>query len=69
MNRDFTCRDILFRLNDRRYDSEFTPKYCLVYHNESSGCWREIGSAASKKEALEAARQDCRTHAGPFAQR
>ena len=67
MNRDFTYKGVRFHLNDRRHGNEFTPKYCLVYFNESRGCWHEIGHVSSKKEAMEIAKQDYKIHAGPYA--
>lgn len=36
-NRDFIYKGLQFHLNDAKYHNEFTPKYLLMFWNDSFG--------------------------------
>lgn len=49
-NRDFIYKGLQFHLNDSKYHNEFTPKYLLMFWNDSFGYWQEqihVGSKGS----------------------
>lgn len=49
-NRDFFYKGLQFHLNDVKYHNEFTPKYLLMFWNDSFGYWQEQIHVGSKKE-------------------
>ena len=51
-SRDFIYKGLQFHLNDAKYHNEFTPKYLLMFWNDSFGYWQEQIHVSSKKEAL-----------------
>lgn len=55
MKRDFKLKGIKFRLNNGK-KFVYQSKYEVVYYCDSLECWIEIGSANSKKEAIEVAK-------------
>ena len=39
-SRDFIYKGLQFHLNDAKYHNEFTPKYLLMFWNDSFGYWQ-----------------------------
>lgn len=66
-NRDFIYKGLQFHLNDSKYHNEFTPKYLLMFWNDSFGYWQEQIHVGSKKEALAYIRKCEKSHCRMFA--
>lgn len=49
--RTFFYKELKFHINDAKYNNEFTPKYLLMFWNDSFGYWQEQLHVGSKKEA------------------
>lgn len=47
-SRDFIYKGLQFHLNDAKYHNEFTPKYLLMFWNDSFGYWQEQIHVSSK---------------------
>ena len=52
---------------DAKYHNEFTPKYLLMFWNDSFGYWQEQIHVGSKKEALAYIRECEKSHCRMFA--
>lgn len=50
--RTFFYKRLKFHLNDAKYHNEFTPKYLLMFWNDSFEYWQEQVHVGRKKEAL-----------------
>ena len=66
-NRDFIYKGLQFHLNYAKYHNEFTPKYLLMFWNDSFGYWQEQIHVGSKKEALAYIRECEESHCRMFA--
>lgn len=66
-NREFIYKGLQFHLNDSKYHNEFTPKYLLMFWNDSFGYWQEQIHVGSKKEALAYIRKCEKSHCRMFA--
>lgn len=51
-SRDFIFKGLRFHLNDAKYQNEYTPKYLLMFWNDSFGYWQEQIHVGSKKKLL-----------------
>lgn len=51
-NRDFIYKGLQFHLNDSKYHNEFTPKYLLMFWNDSFGYWQEQIHVVQKRKLL-----------------
>lgn len=54
-------------MNDAKYHNEFTPKYLLMFWNDSFGYWQEQIHVGSKKEALAYIRECEKSYCRMFA--
>lgn len=61
VNRDFEINGVKFHLNEGR-KFVYQSKYEVVYYCENLDCWIEIGSANSKKEAIQVAKEFLKYH-------
>ena len=77
-SRDFIYKGLQFHLNDAKYHNEFTPKYLLMFWNDSFGYWQGKNyvyskkhpqqiHVSSKKEALAYIRECEKSHCRMFA--
>ena len=48
-NRDFIYKGLQFHLNDSKYHNEFTPKYLLMFWNDSFGYWQKGSSCIHQR--------------------
>lgn len=65
--RTFFYKELKFHINDAKYNNEFTPKYLLMFWNDSFGYWQEQLHVGSKKEALAYIKECEKLHCRMFA--